>query len=504
MAKIPRIDLGNRESSVGASLSPLDTSSSAMIGTVAGISEAAMGVATAAELRERKRQADAMDAKQKIVDASDTGRLTTQFEGQLFSIEDKLHAEFADNPTAALDEYVKRAREVSPQIVAQAPKDNDFVKLAVTQGNEANISSGLARMHTWVAQRQTERVKGNLALVEFKTVNAARDYTSIDQLKNAFSRLDANPEFDMVYGGKATEKRNLLKADMAKAQLESQSEHSPISTRKLLDKGSGFYGGYLKPDDFVSLRAKTERDALNLADTRMLDTLTSFGERGNKLLSFANAGMADASVIFTERTDLEARRRAIIDDSELSPDAKSRQFAEIEKQKKFIDAAELWQARNTRAEYIGDDDVPAEVWVQRDKVFANDNPPLASILEYRQMILDAANNKRVSPAKATMLMQEVGLATPAAIVGAKDNEGWFFWKNDVQAGTRAAKREIDKNANENPLSAKAEGRVYSKYVELYTAAQKRTGQMPNREGMIKLARQAFYLATDTEMPKGLR
>ena len=501
MAKIPRINQGDRPSAV--SFPTLDTSVANIVGSIGDVAGEMLNTVTAEEMAERRRLAQALAAKQRIVDESNAGRVSLEFEDTNFKTLAALEADYADTPEVIPQKYTEIMREQA-EAIRKREDVNDTVKLMAVKASESTLSSGLRAAYSISSNLQTKQVKGNRIQKDIYLVNSARDLISPQQLQGLFSTIDADPEFDRVYGKNADNERFEVKLRAAKAQLETFSEKNPLSAKKMLDSGKGFYGKYLKENDFTALKDKTKRDALHLADTRMFETLTGFGERGSLLLKAATAGEANAAVISTERAKVEVERRRIIDDKELSEDAKKEQFAEIEKHNKFIDAVELWQSRTTHSKYIGDDDVPAEVWVKRNEIFAKDDPSLSELMEYRKMVLDVANDKRMSPAKATTLMQEIGLATPAAVQGAKDNTGWPFWKNDIQAGTRAAQREIEINTSESPLSPKAESRVYSEYVKLYTDAQKQTGRVPNRADLIKMAKQAFYLATDTPMPKGLR
>lgn len=502
MAKIPRINQGDRPS---ATYNPtLDTSVANIMGSIGDVAGEALATVTAEEMAERQRLSMALAAKQRIVDESNAGMVELEFEDTSFKTLAALERDYADTPEVIPQKYTEIMREQAAAI-RNREDINDTVKLMAVKGAESILSSGLRQAYSISSNLQTKQVKGNRIQKDIYLVNSARDLTSPQQLQVMFEGIDADPEFDHLYGKNAADERYEVKLRAAKAQLETFSETHPLTARKMLDSGKGFYGKYLKENDFTSLREKTKRDALHMADTRMFETLTGFGERGSLLLRAATAGEANASVISTERAKVEADRRRIIDNLELSADAKKAQFAEIEKHNKFIDAVELWQSRTTHSKYIGDDEVPAEVWVKRNEIFSEDNPSLSDLMEYRKMVLDVANDKRMSPAKATTLMQEIALATPAAVQGAKDNTGYWFWfKNDVQAGTRAARREIEINTSDSPLSPKAESRVYSEYVRLYTDAQKQSGKAPTRADLIKMAKQAFYIATDTPMPKGLR
>lgn len=510
MAKIPRINQGALPSTARVDMPSVAAHPlAAGVDMLGGIAESALEAATVEEIRERKKLAEALAAKQAIVDQSDITRLNLEFENQNFKLIADLEGEFADNPEAMPEEYLKRTREMQMRLKDESyTVANERVRLAAMKNAESTISSGLRAVYSRVSSLQTKKVQDNLTKNEYALINSARDLSGPEQLSALFSRIDENPEYEALYGAKAEEERRDVKSKAAKAQIESLSERQPITARRMLESGKGFYGKFLKPEDFQSLRGKTERDALNRGDVLMLEDMVSFGERGNVLLDLANAGKADAAVIFSQREALEARKRTVIDDVNLLPADRQRRMDLIDREAKFIDAVEQFQTRNTRTEYVSDDETPPEIWRMREKILGPeaelDENTLAGILDYRSRLLKATVDKKMSPGRAATLMKEIALAMPAAIKESQANDGWWVFQNPVEAGTRALKAEIEERTAGEGLPPEVDARATMEYVKAYTRAQAESGEMPSKADMVKMARRAYYLATQRPLPKDLR
>ncbi len=503
MAKIPRIEQGDRPSAV-RDVMPADPTGVALAGALAGVSEVGLDIATKDYLREQQKRAEAMDRIQKIEDASDAGRITSAFENDLFALEDSVKKEFPDSTEDALGAFNKRAQELAPQTVDKGR--NDFVKLAVAQHTQTSISSGQSRLHTWAVSRKVSKIKGNLAVSRLDEVRSARSMGK-PGLELSFAKIDADPQYDMVFGEDAPLEREKQKAEMTKANVETMSEYAPASTGKALEDPNGFYALNLMPDDLPNLKAKTIRDGKNLEDKAMFTTLGSFGAEGDRLLKAISVGEADAATIAEDRTKLEAKRRAIVDDVEKTPEATARLLAEVEKHKKFLDSAEKWMAQNTAPEYVSTGNAPRELLLEREKVLTAEEPSVSALLTYRQNVLNAALDRRMSPGQFNTFSAEIALKLDPALNRLKDKTGfWAFLRSDEQQGSKALKDTIEMKTYGEGISPKQEMAAYEIYIQKCNDHATRPGgdgtvPLDNR---LKYAKQAYYYAVGMPVPKALR
>ena len=130
MAIIPRINQGDRPSAVVNTT--MDTSAAAMIGSVADASGEMLATATAEEQNERRRLSEALEAKQKIVDSSNAGRVSLEFEDTHFKTLAQLEKDYADNPDQIPAKYTELMREQAVAISDR--KDINDVVVSCSRG----------------------------------------------------------------------------------------------------------------------------------------------------------------------------------------------------------------------------------------------------------------------------------------------------------------------------------------------------------------------------------
>jgi hypothetical protein len=458
----------------------------------------------AAELAaERKRLAEAMAVKKALVDESNAGRVSSEYETRKFQTLASVAEKNKNTPERILEDFEVAAADMRKEVFDRTDI-NDVVKMKAIKDVESLITSGRREAWSLADAAMTNQIKGNLAAKEIQRINGARGMGQ-GALQTQFDLVDFDKDIDVVHGGNAGAYRVKLKSDMAAAQLSTLSEKQPITARKMLESGKGFYGKYLDDKEFDRIRKKTEADALNLADNLMLDTLVKHGEKNTKLMNLANGGMADAAIISEQRAELAGKRRDVIQNPELTDEGKKAQLEELKKQNEFVDAVEAWQSRSTKAKYIGADEVPDDVLIARDKILAMEEPSLGDIQAYRKMVLAAGVDKRMPPGRVTAFMTETAYMNNEATLRATQNTGWFPWSSGVKLGTNAARAKIESRTQGAPLSSKAEGKIYAEYVRLYTEAQAASAGKPlTRKDYIKFGNQAYYIATETQMPEGLR
>lgn len=510
MAKITRIEQSDRPSAVVQS-GGIDTSAATVAGIGADIMGSLAGAVGAEEMAERKRMAEALAAKQAIVDESDSTILQIQAERRATEMANSLKITYADNPNGALDEFFKSYPSEMSAVKEQSP--NERVALMATKAAGNVFAATMKDLQSWAFSRQTERVKGNMAQYETYMSNKSRDYATTDELNAAFDVVDKQPLFDAVYGKGAADQRYALKQRMANSFVTSLSERSPVSARALLNKGGGFLGKYLKDDDFTALRRRTEVDAKNIESREMFNTLTKFNVRGNKLLSLANQGELDAGTIQLELDALSAQEQSVrnsVADKAISEEAGRRQLAAIEEQRKYVGAVKRFQAVNTDTEYVNDEDVPAEIWTKRKDIRdADGNVPLEQILQYRRMILDSAYGKKVSPGRAATLLAEAALIIPPAVAETADNTGTLFgfampWQTAEQAGAAAMNRELQKQAQAVADDPKLKSKIVMQYVTDFVEYAKKNNTLPSEDVAARLGGAAYYKVAKQPIPSYYR
>jgi hypothetical protein len=505
MAKIPRIDLGDRPSGIPAPI-PLDTTTSDIIGSVTATSAAAMGVATGAAIREQKRLAEAMEAKQRIVDASDVGQLTTRFESNIYKLEDELHKEFAQNPAAAVDEYMKRAREILPQNVEAAP--NDRVKLGATQGNESTISSGVARMHNWVSSRQTQRVKGNTELAMTAAINDAAYMGSADAVGAYRDRIIAKltPEAEMSYGAEAGEKMKKLSSAIIKRYSAYAAKHEP--QQFLFDarnsdviKGEGGLDG----EDHAMMVAHAESAYANLNDTRNLEIASEAFSSGEVLAAGLGTDefIPAASARMTKLVD-ESKNLGVGFDAngrKLLPADAAKQKAKVDVQIKRLSKLQAMSYKQLDAKAIDDVDTINILTLEHNKLFdaikegsVSDN--LEGLLSFQDRIEAARDEKKITKAKYDAFKGSITDAHNGVMGKQEGQWGWTSFLSDERAGTKELNRQFKNTYASFPIEVQSAARVA--YLREFKNASKQ-GKM-NAAKAIHIAQQVISRETGKVIP----
>lgn len=504
MAQIPRINQGERPSGV---YSPTrDNSLAHIAGALGDLSGAALETATAKEQSERRRLAEAAALKQDLVDTSDAGVLGLQTQRRIGEISEGLKEAYKDNPKAAVDAYMDAVRPEVEVLKQQAP--NPRVALMATKEAEGHIASGLTKLQSWSLSQDTARVKGNLATKEFERINAAVNYTSTVQLQNDFDTIDADPEYDTVYGAGAPEARRDIKARMARAQIERFSQSvDPVQARAMLADGKGFYGKYLKDTDLTALYNGTEADAFNFANRDELNTVVKYSKSKAVLVQAALRGLADVADFSSEERKINTAIEGVPNERGLTKEAKAKKIARLNLELSDLKAIKVLQSRNLDQHYVAIGDTPSEVWTARrdllDMGDAGDAATLDAVMNYERLIMKASGDKKMSPGRATTLMQEAEILKKEALGRATGDTGKFYSRNDLQTGELAIEQEVSWATNGRGLPPEIRGKVTEKFVSDYLDAISATGKRPDTEEIKKIARRAYYKVRKIGVPQGL-
>ena len=505
MAKIPRIDQGDRPSGIPDPIA-LNTSTADMIGSATSTSEAAMGVATGFAIREQKRLAEAMEAKQRIVDASDVGRLTTKFESTVYQIEDNLHKEFADNPAAAVDEYMKRSREALPVSVFGAP--NDTVKLGVTQGNESTISSGVARMHSWVSSRQTERVKGNAELAMTAAINDAAYLGSANAVGAYRDRIIAKlmPEAEMVYGVEAGARMKKLSSAIVKRYSAYAAKHEPQqflfdARNSDIIKGEGGLDG----DDHAMMVAHAESAYANLNDTRNMEIASEAFASGEVLASglgtdeFIPAAAARMTKLVEESKNLGVGFDA--NGKKLLPADAAKQKANVEAQIKRLAKLQAMSYKQLDVHAIDDVDTVNVLTLEHNALFdaikkgsATEN--LEGLLKFQDRIEAARDEKKITKSKYDAFKGSITDAYNGVTNKQTGQWEWASFLSDERAGTAELNRQFKDTYSSFPPEVQTAARVA--YLHEFQKAA-RQGKMDSVKS-IRIAQQVISRETGRTIP----
>lgn len=501
MAKIPRIDLGDRPSGIPDPIA-LNTTTADMIGSATSTSAAAMNAATTAALRERKRLAEAMEAKQRIVDASDIGQLTTRFESHIYKLEDDLHQEFAQNPAAAVDEYIKRAREILPQNVEAAP--NDRVKLGATQGNESAISSGVARMHSWVSQQQTRRIKGNLALDINEAANNAAGLGSAQSVEGYAARITAKltPMLQATYSPEeAIKEIDKLNSAIANRYGAAAAKNHPLQFSAELTSSS-FLKRNLSDTEHAALSTAADKGYMGLKDKLDMDQAKEAFASGEKLAGLVGAEEFVSAAAAKTQALTEQKKFAAIDPS-LKPADRKAKIAQIDRQLTLIES--LKSIAYKQADITATDD-PKELqtlWTFQDALFGKKakksaKSDLSLLVDQQERLITARDSKQISYGNFKTLFDDVSFAYKKAIEGETDNTShWFFWQDAREAGNAEINRRLESSSFKN-LSEDQKTAVRISYIRrLNAATNKGTVTKPQAT---RIALEALSLETGKEIP----
>ena len=492
MAKVPRIEQGDRPS--GTYSPTIDASVQAMVGSVADVSETLLKEATAAERAEQQRMAEALAQKQKIVDESNAGRVSMEFEGDHFKTLAELESGYADTPEKIPALYTEIMRERA-EAIRLREDINDNVKLSATKSAESTMSSGLRQAYSISSALQTKQVKGNLAKSRIEFTGSAigqRSPEAVQALADKFTAQERG-NFVAAFGAEADAQMQKAVSEAYLAWGKNFTHEHPdeyLAADKTLIKGN-------IPEHYTELDEGARSSLKGMLRRNLNDTFVSAVRRGSEVTTAYAEGTLDIPTILSSREAWKAQIDAILLNPGLTPEQKKTQTAPITRELEVLKITEDMLRSEMKAEAIPDDELPAEITMERQRIFGRDKKSrpraksLDELLEYKKMLTVAHLKKNISPGTYATLVKEADLSMTVTVNKERKNTWSLFSDTPKQIGNAKLDDLFDV---EKPKAPDIErNRATVKFVGMYNAAVA-AGKTPTAAEAEKMAEDAFRLA----------
>jgi hypothetical protein len=476
MAKIPRIEQGDRPS---ATYSPtIDASVQGMVGSIADVSETLLKEATAAERAEQQRMAEALAQKQKIVDESNAGRVSMEFEGDHFKTLAELESGYADTPEKIPALYTEIMRERA-EAIRLREDINDNVKLSATKSAESTMSSGLRQAYSISSALQTKQVKGNLAGDVNLIANQAAYLPSVGAVETyAAQQLErVRPMMQTVYGKEASVEEEKLLGDIARRYAANAARNAPLQAGAEL-KESVFLKRHLSETEHASLVTAADNGYTRLNDTRNMDIAKAAWAAGEKLA--ASLGTEEFIPAAAERrkaleAEIELARVGRGAEGPLKPADIKPRVANLEAQLKRVKT--LQEMNYKQLDLVAVDD-PDELRglveghaALTSKIAKNSVKKNLELLETQLDALESARDRKmITPGTYRTMRDKLNGLKRGAVDEQSTNDGWLMFVDAEESGVRELNQKF--KTTHSQVSQAVRDQVWVEYTRLVTAAAK--------------------------------
>ena len=492
MAQIPRITQGDRPSSVFTPA--VDNSAAGIIGAMGDMTGEFLETATAEEQNERKRLALALEEKQKIVDSSNAGRVTLEFEDTHFKTLDDLETEYVNNPEAIPEQYTKRMREHANSVLKREDI-NDAVKLEATKSVESTMSSGLRQAYGLTSKLQTEQVKSNLAKARIVFSGAAIGRSSPQDVKNLADKFTAQemPNFKAAYGNAAEEEMQKSVSEAYYAWAKDFSHLHPGEYR-------AFDLQLIKdniPQHYTELNEGANSSLKGITRRQLNDTYIGAVRSGVQITKAYAAGQLDVPSILTKRKEWNAKIDAISIDPNLTAEQRTEQITPITRELGVLRIIEDMMRTELKAEQIPEDELPAEITTERNALFGKDKKgqvrakSLNDLLEYKKNLVLAVSKKNINPGNYSSLIKEVDLSMEKSV--SKERRNTWAWFEDTPKQIGNARLEERFEEEKPGASVQERNRATLKFIDAFNTAVE-SGKSPTEVEAKKMAEDAFNIS----------
>lgn len=518
MAKIPRLNYGDRPSAVPGGALPNPRGAAAMTDAIGNLVDVGGKIAADEENTEAARLREILKAKQEIVDTTEAGRRAGDFEEDLVTQTEALKQKFYDAPDQAPEQLLAAARVMADRQIEAAP--NTAVGLDLAQKTSSRIDSAVREMHTWAQMRQTQKAKGDLDVTINRAASVARDQGSLPALGVYIAQQEAalGRSFSYVFGSDAPKRMSDLKTEIVRAWVDEKSVKAPLMVLSALSEKSGAIVDHLNTNQ----RAAARNDAIagfeRLRKTQELEVIKTGIARGGKLAeAFVANDERFARIAYAEETALVQQRKAI----EAQVEVDTQALADAGVDVAGYDDKEVLQLIDDRMEYIKalknankrmtpfdapDDPGTVEaLLVQQDKALkAKTSKELGLIVKQQKDLAIAIDSKKISGATAATMFKNLALAVDTAVSKAEDPAGPNFlaaWRYPDAAGNAELSRQFARSPALRTDKA-AQARIRLGFMGQFNLA-KESGKNVDRQAAVQMALRAFALETG-EAPEGLK
>jgi len=469
VAKIPRINKGDRPSAVGSSGYHSPAAVAAPI--------AALGEAGDAALQgELRRLEKAQAEKQMIVDEVEGSKRLADFDATIREGMDTVKKDFFNDPDKAVSAFTESAQAWAGGEVKAASEYNGRVGLTVAQGTSARIAAATREMYAWVSDRQTQRAKGNTEEIINRTAAGAEHLTSAAELDRYITRAKGQYQQQLtnVFGAADAETRM---ADLATKATQGffavAGDRNPIGVLSALDDPNGPAAKYLTPAERDSLRKQTRASLDGRQATREIDLARQASGENAQALALLDSGKLQPELMISlQNRNREAQRAALIDPS-FTKEQREKQIIQLKRQEEALDAIEDMRRRGTRfdpTEQVTGDSAMLAQHKKEFKKLKGQPADLMVLEEHLQRIILARRKREISDPMFVSMKGDIDLALEKSVKAERNNDGFLFFVDSREAGNIELNRLFSgrlKTATEAQQTA-----AWREYMRRFAAASK--------------------------------
>ena len=495
MAKIPRIEKGNRPSAVpGGPLPGVNSGAAPAIAAFGNLAEVGYKIAADAEEREMERLRLIQERKQAIVNEVEAGRRAGDYEEGIVGQLDDLKKQYAEEPDKVPQQLLEGGRVLLDRQIEQAP--NTQIGLEMAQRGNTRLMAAVREAHDWVQARQTQKIKGDLEAQKNQlAVNAGR-FGSTGQLDDFLKtqRQSLFPQYEKVFGVNASKEWNDTVSRAAESYARVQGDIRPVSLRAELSNPRGALATALTPQERDTLITRTERALEKRGETRQYDILGVAAGKTVNLVDALNSGELDPAVLIAHQHENTMAQKAAAIDPSFSPEQRREQVRLLKRQGEVLDAIDGIFTRGQKFDPLKMAVNDAAALKDADKALAKFKgkvEQLPLLVEQMERLTLARKKGEISNGGYASAFGHIGLAYKKALSDEADNDGFWIFQNSRESANREMTRLLETRAQNASEDKKASAWVA--YMQRYVEASKK-GDV-NAEAARRMARQAISIET---------
>lgn len=499
MAKIPRVEMGNRPSAVpGGAI--YENSTGEMLSKAAGaVAGAGYEIAADMEERESKAQRFALAEKKKLTDEVRFAKVSNDFLAASQELENADQQANWDDPEKYPEIRAKKLKELGEQFV----KANPDIALDLVKFVGAHSRSEFSKAQDWKQIRTTQIAKTDAELLarqfasdasipgKIRSTEELETYIRQDgeRLKGLFTRV-LGPKG----GAEIWEKMN---RDTVKAYTRTVIDRNPWEAVELLEGKSGPVFDNLDGDEVKSLIGEA-RASVAGAPTRMLFDVVSKTARDNRDLTTAfMKGDLDGQTLFAKKSANDQQRRLMKTNPLFLRQTKEQQNEQLEffaARDKTIDALLNIRLRSIPADIS--DDVPTHRSLQQryDELFKDKKKRSRDLVEAVRFQTDLAAARadgKISKGTFDTWKRALDLSIPDAALEETRNVGGTFTSlekvENVERGNYQLNQKFKLKFRGQPDDVKLASRT--RFLKMYLEA--------SNDGKLRLANEVIDQMVDS-------
>ena len=505
MAKIPRINQGDRPSAVVGGVQRIDSLGGQLAEGAAKLADTGYGLAADAEAREAKRRDDALEAKKAITDFTHSTRLVAEYGERNFSRMAQFQEAFKNEPEKAIEPFIAAARKDAADALETAP--NSTIGLQAARGYAAADASDLNAMHRWAQTQMSENAKGNVEVTaNIFSAQSEQIVGGVDTLAAhlADGRERYKPVFTAALGGKGgADRLQRMQSDATFAYFSAKAVREPLWVSNEIEKTTGPAAEFLDKDQRASLERITKTRARELPLTRQFDALKKGLAQNSLVGAQIMSGEMDPRDMMNILHAAEAERDVLKLDKTIGAEEKQARLATMEDRLKFLKAAQDFTLSQASFDLADKPGVAAEITANQAKIIKavggkvklrGDNG-LSEVLKQQSAIFEGILGGAIPKATGKALIRQLEQAMPAGYEKEAKNTGsvWGFqlpWADANEVGNLTLDREFKAAF---PKATQAQRNIAASKLVISLTELADSGTTPTKADAHRLARESVAL-----------